>query len=90
MDETHGHENAKQIAALAELIRRHADEYGEALTTAQATTAARVVASMFDLAGKGTLGALKRWVVTMHEAGEYADIGGPDNQAQNCSAEICC
>lgn len=81
------HENKKQIEALAELIQRHASP---PLTDEQATAAARVMTSMFDLAGKGTLVAFKQWVKDMDAAGPYADIGGPDNQAQNCAAEICC
>ena len=86
----HGHENAKAIEALAELITRYADKSGQPLTTEQATIAARAVAANFDLAGKGTLKAFKQWVKDMIAAGDYMDVGGPDNQAQNCASEICC
>jgi len=44
---------------------------------------------MFDLAGKGTLGALYGWVVAQYEMGPYADV--TDNQgAANCASGICC
>jgi hypothetical protein len=87
----HGHsENAKQIEALGELIKRYADKAGVPITEAQTTIAARAVASTFDLAGKGTLVAFKQWVLAMQAAGAYENVGGDDNQAQNCAAEICC
>lgn len=87
----HG-ENPKQIEALAELILRFAAKQSPVLILSreQATLAARAVTSMFDLAGKGTLVAFKQWVLAMDAAGPYTDVGGNDNQGQNCAAEICC
>lgn len=84
------HENKKQIEALGEIIRRCAERAGNALTDAQVAAVARGLAAQFDFAGKGTLVELKKWVLKMHEAGEYVNVGGSDNQAQNCAAEICC
>ncbi len=76
-----------QIKALARLISEASSKHGTPLTADQATVAAKAVLGMFDLAGKGTLTALKQWVVERYESGPYADEGG---DAANCAAEICC
>jgi len=84
------HENAKQIEALSELIMRYAEKAGAPLSQPDAVMAAKAVTATFDLAGKGTLVAFKKWVLMVEAAGPYVDQGGDDNQAQNCAAEICC
>lgn len=81
------HENSKQVEALGSLIEEHSE--GQ-LTGEQAAVAARVVASMFDLAGKGTLVAFKKWVLSLHAAGPYVGTKDDQNKKRNCAEEICC
>lgn len=59
----HHHDNAKQTSALKELIKRFAARSGSHVNSEQARAIARGLTTHVDLAGKGSLTALKKAIV---------------------------